>query len=363
MSQYYFSAGPAVLPRSVLKQAQASLLDIDGRRTNILELSHRSQRFEDIIQTAEELLRELMAIPDNYRVLFLQGGASTQFSMLPLNVARGKTAYYQVAGHWGKKAYLEALTLAREIEVKPILLASSEADAFEYIPTFDPKILDAEAAYVHITTNNTIEGTALYDLPQTNGIPLVADMSSNILTYPYQVEDFAMIYASAQKNMGPAGVIVVIIDEDFLNQEPTLSSMWDYRVQAEAHSLYNTPPTFSIYVLSLVLDWLKGMGGVAKMAKRNQEKAQLLYDYLDQSRFYHNPVRYADQRSMVNVPFTCPNPALDALFIQEAEARGLYGLQGHSSVGGMRASLYNAFPKEGVLALIEMMAAFEAKYQ
>lgn len=202
MSQYYFSAGPAVLSRSVLKQAQASLLDIDGRGTNILELSHRSQRFEDIIQTAEELLRELMAIPDNYRVLFLQGGASTQFSMLPLNVARGKTAYYQVAGHWGKKAYLEALTLAREIEVKPILLASSEADAFEYIPTFDPKILDAEAAYVHITTNNTIEGTALYDLPQTNGIPLVADMSSNILTYPYQVEDFAMIYASAQKKYG-----------------------------------------------------------------------------------------------------------------------------------------------------------------
>lgn len=171
MSQYYFSAGPAVLPRSVLKQAQASLLDIDGRGTSILELSHRSQTFEDIIRTAEELLRELMAIPDHYRVLFLQGGASTQFSMLPLNVARGKTAYYQVAGHWGKKAYLEALTLAREIEVKPILLASSEADAFEYIPTFDPKILDAEAAYVHITTNNTIEGTALYDLPQTNGIP------------------------------------------------------------------------------------------------------------------------------------------------------------------------------------------------
>ncbi|VTS36517.1 phosphoserine aminotransferase [Streptococcus pseudoporcinus] len=249
MTIYNFSAGPAVLPKPVLERAQAEMLDYQSSGMSVLELSHRSQEFETIIKEAENLLRELMGIPDHYKVLFLQGGASTQFSMIPMNLAKGKKAYYHVDGSWGKKAYTEALKLAQIIPFEPLLLASSEKDHFNKIPLYDKAVIDPEAAYVHITTNNTIEGTAIYDLPDTNGVPIVADMSSNILAVRYQVEEFGMIYAGAQKNIGPAGVTVVIIREDLLDQEqePILSSMLDYKVHVQAHSLYNTPPVYSIY--------------------------------------------------------------------------------------------------------------------
>ena len=242
MTIYNFSAGPAVLPKPVLEQAQREMLDYQGSGMSVLEMSHRSKEFDNIIKEAEKLLRELMAIPDNYKVMFLQGGASTQFTMLPLNLAKGRKAYYLVGGSWGKKAYAEAVKLSKSVPFEPLLLASSEDTVYDHIPTFDPKDIDPEAAYVHITTNNTIEGTSIYDLPDTNGVPIVADMSSNILAVRYNVEDFALIYAGAQKNIGPAGVTVVIVREDFLNDEPTLSAMLDYRIQAEAGSLYNTQP-------------------------------------------------------------------------------------------------------------------------
>ena len=246
MTIYNFSAGPAVLPKEVLKKAQAEFLDYAQSGMSVMELSHRSKEFDDIIKEAESLLRELMAIPDNYRVLFLQGGASTQFSMIPLNLAKGGKAYYLVAGSWGKKAYTEAVKLSKTVPFEPILLASSEDLNYTEIPSFDEKEIDPQAAYVHLTTNNTIEGTAIYDLPATNGVPIVADMSSNILAAQYRVEDFGLIYAGAQKNIGPAGVTVVIVREDLLNDEPVLSSMLDYRIQADNGSLYNTPPTFAI---------------------------------------------------------------------------------------------------------------------
>ena len=252
MTIYNFSAGPAVLPKPVLEQAQGEMLDYQGSGMSVLEMSHRSKEFDNIIKEAEKLLRELMAIPDNYKVMFLQGGASTQFTMLSLNLAKGRKAYYLVGGSWGKKAYAEAVKLSKSVPFEPLLLASSEDTVYDHIPTFDPKDIDPEAAYVHITTNNTIEGTSIYDLPDTNGVPIVADMSSNILAVRYNVEDFALIYAGAQKNIGPAGVTVVIVREDFLNDEPTLSAMLDYRIQAEAGSLYNTPPAYSIYIAKLV---------------------------------------------------------------------------------------------------------------
>ena len=356
MTIYNFSAGPAVLPKPVLEQAQREMLDYQGSGMSVLEMSHRSKEFDHIIKEAERLLRELMAIPDNYKVLFLQGGASTQFTMLPLNLAKGRKAYYLVGGSWGKKAYAEAVKLSKTIPFEPVLLASSD-----HIPTFDPKTIDPEAAYVHITTNNTIEGTAIYDLPDTNGVPIVADMSSNILAARYNVEDFAVIYAGAQKNIGPAGVTVVIIREDFLNDEPTLSSMLDYRIQAEAGSLYNTPPAYSIYISKLVFEWVKAFGGVDKMEEANREKSGLLYDFIDQSDFYTNPVKNPAQRSVANVPFVTPSKELDAQFVAEATALGFKNIKGHRSVGGMRASLYNAFPRQGVVDLIAFMKQFEAE--
>ena len=282
MTIYNFSAGPAVLPKPVLEKAQREFLDYQGSGMSVLEMSHRSSEFDAIIKDAESTLRELMAIPDNYKVIFLQGGASTQFSMIPLNFAKGGKAYYLVGGSWGKKAYTEAVKLSETIPFEPILLASSEKDNYNHIPTFDASAIDKEASYVHITTNNTIEGTAVYDLPDTNGVPIIADMSSNILAVRYNVEDFAMIYAGAQKNIGPAGVTVVIVREDFLNDTPALSSMLDYRIQADAGSLYNTPPAYSIFISKLVFDWVKEMGGVDKMEALNREKSQLLYDFIEQ---------------------------------------------------------------------------------
>lgn len=356
---YNFSAGPAVLPKPVLEKAQAEMLDYRSSGMSVLEMSHRSKEFDAIIKDAEYLLRELMAIPDHYRVLFLQGGASTQFSMIPLNLAKGKKAYYHVAGSWGKKAYTEAVKLSKTIPFEPILLASSEEETFSYVPTFDKDVIDPDAAYVHLTTNNTIEGTALYDIPDTNGVPIVADMSSNILAVRYKVNDFGMIYAGAQKNIGPAGVTVVIIRNDLLNSEPALSSMLDYKIQADAQSLYNTPPAYSIYIAKMVFEWVKSLGGLDQMEVKNREKSGLLYSFIEQSSFYQSPVKNPKDRSVANIPFTTPSKDLDEKFVKEAEAAGFKNIKGHRSVGGMRASLYNAFPVEGVIALIDFMRVFE----
>ncbi|MFL4357550.1 3-phosphoserine/phosphohydroxythreonine transaminase [Streptococcus uberis] len=359
MTIYNFSAGPAVLPKPVLEKAQAEMLDYRSSGMSVLEMSHRSKEFDAIIKDAEYLLRELMAIPDHYRVLFLQGGASTQFSMIPLNLAKGKKAYYHVAGSWGKKAYTEAVKLSKTIPFEPILLASSEEETFSYVPTFDKDVIDPDAAYVHLTTNNTIEGTALYDIPDTNGVPIVADMSSNILAVRYKVNDFGMIYAGAQKNIGPAGVTVVIIRNDLLNSEPALSSMLDYKIQADAQSLYNTPPAYSIYIAKMVFEWVKSLGGLDQMEVKNREKSGLLYSFIEQSSFYQSPVKNPKDRSVANIPFTTPSKDLDEKFVKEAEEAGFKNIKGHRSVGGMRASLYNAFPVEGVIALIDFMRVFE----
>lgn len=359
MTIYNFSAGPAVLPKPVLEKAQAEMLDYRSSGMSVLEMSHRSKEFDAIIKDAEYLLRELMAIPDHYRVLFLQGGASTQFSMIPLNLAKGKKAYYHVAGSWGKKAYTEAVKLSKTIPFEPILLASSEEETFSYVPTFDKDVIDPDAAYVHLTTNNTIEGTALYDIPDTNGVPIVADMSSNILAVRYKVNDFGMIYAGAQKNIGPAGVTVVIIRNDLLNSEPALSSMLDYKIQADDQSLYNTPPAYSIYIAKMVFEWVKSLGGLDQMEVKNREKSGLLYSFIEQSSFYQSPVKNPKDRSVANIPFTTPSKDLDEKFVKEAEAAGFKNIKGHRSVGGMRASLYNAFPVEGVIALIDFMRVFE----
>lgn len=359
MTIYNFSAGPAVLPQEVLKKAQAEFLDYANSGMSVMELSHRSKEFDAIIKDAESLLRELMNIPDHYKVLFLQGGASTQFTMLPLNLARGKKAYYVVGGSWGKKAYTEAVKLSKDIAFEPVLLASSEETVYNHIPSFDSSVIDPEAAYVHITTNNTIEGTSIYELPDTNGVPIVADMSSNILAVDYNVADFGLIYAGAQKNIGPAGVTIVIVREDLLNDEPILSSMLDYRIQSENGSLYNTPPTFGIYMAKLVFEHVKSLGGVAKMEAINREKSGILYDFIEQSDFYTSPVIHPADRSVANIPFVTPSKELDAKFNKEAEAEGFKNIKGHRSVGGMRASLYNAFPRQGVVDLINFMKKFE----
>lgn len=359
MTIYNFSAGPAVLPKEVLKKARAEFLDYANSGMSVMELSHRSKEFDDIIKDAEQLLRELMAIPDNYKVLFLQGGASTQFSMIPLNLAKGGKAYYIVGGSWGKKAYTEAVKLSKTIPFEPILLASSEETVYDHIPTIPTEEIDPSASYVHLTTNNTIEGTAIYDLPDTKGVPIVADMSSNILAARYNVADFGMIYAGAQKNIGPAGVTIVIIREDLLNDEPVLSSMLDYRIQADSGSLYNTPPTFGIYIAKLVFEHVKALGGVDEMEKRNRVKSGLLYDFIEQSDFYTSPVKNPADRSLANIPFVSPSAELDAKFVKEADALGFKNIKGHRSVGGMRASLYNAFPLEGVEDLIAFMKKFE----
>ncbi|WP_165329218.1 3-phosphoserine/phosphohydroxythreonine transaminase [Streptococcus tangpeifui] len=364
MTVYNFSAGPATLPKPVLEQARDELLDYQGSGMSVLEMSHRSPEFDNIIKDAEGLLRELMAIPANYKVMFLQGGASLQFTMVPLNLAQGKKAYYLVGGSWGKKAYNEAVKLSKTIPFEPILLASSEDTVYDHIPDFDPASIDKDAAYVHITTNNTIEGTSIYDLPDTNGVPIVADMSSNILAARYNVEDFALIYAGAQKNIGPAGVTVVIVREDFLNDQPQLSAMLDYRIQAEAGSLYNTPPAYSIYISKLVFEWVKNtIGGVDQMAEINREKSGLLYDFIEQSDFYTSPVKNVKDRSVTNIPFVTPSKELDAEFVAQADKLGFKNIKGHRSVGGMRASLYNAFPKQGVLDLLDFMKQFEDQHK
>lgn len=355
MPIYNFSAGPAMLPKEVLEQAQKEFLTIEDSQMSIVELSHRSVLFEEILQTAQQLLRELMEIPENYQILLLQGGASLQFSMVPLNLARGKKVLYVNSGAWAQKAIAAAQAIA---DVAVEIVATSEADHFLALPEIPVAQLDQTAAYLHLTTNETIGGISYQKIPQVGTIPIVADMSSNILANDYRVTDFGLIYAGAQKNMGIAGLTVVIIREDLLANEPVFAPLLDYKVQAQNDSMYNTPPTFAIYMAKLVFEWVQKQGGVAAMYQKAQEKAALLYDYLDQSQLFSSPVKKAD-RSLTNIPFVTGDPDLDKQFITAAQAAGLENLKGHRSVGGMRASFYNAMPEAGVRALLAFMRKFE----
>lgn len=352
---YNFSAGPSMLPEAVLEKAAAQMTDYEGCGMSVMEMSHRSADYEAIIGRAEALLRELMNIPDNYKVLFLQGGASSQFAMVPMNLMRkSKKADYVITGQWAKKAASEAAKYGQVNKV-----ASSDDKTFSYIPKLDASKFDKDADYFHITLNNTIYGTRYTTLPETGDVPLVADISSIILSEPIDVSKFGLLYAGAQKNMGPAGVTVVIIREDLitgtLEGTPT---MFDYKIHADNGSMYNTPPTYGIYICMLVLEWLKELGGIDAMYKINQEKAKILYDYLDSSKMFRGTV-VPEDRSLMNVPFVTDSDELNAKFIKEAKAKGFLNLKGHRTVGGMRASIYNAMPKEGVVALVEFMKEFE----
>lgn len=352
---YNFSAGPAVLPKAVLEQAQAELLNYNGTDMSVMELSHRSSSFVDIIERAEQQLRDLMHIPDHYKVLFLQGGATQQFSMVPANLAKGQKIQYVNTGSWATKA-IKAAQVLEDVSVEEI--ASSKADGYTSVPDIAAEAVDPEAAYLHITTNETIGGVTFHEIPNFDGVTLVADMSSNILANDYNVEDFGLIYAGAQKNLGPSGVTIVIVREDLLKEDTSLPDFFSYATQADKGSMINTPPTFAIYMVGLVLEWVAAQGGQEAMYKHAKERANLLYDYIDQSDLFVNNVK-VENRSYTNIPFLTKDPELDKKFIAEADAAGFKQLKGHRSVGGMRASLYNAFPLEGVKALIEFMKAFE----
>jgi phosphoserine aminotransferase len=355
MTIFNFAAGPAVLPHEVLQQAQAELLDWRGSGMSVMEMSHRGKDFMGIAAQAEADLRELMGIPKNYKVLFLQGGGHLQFSMIPLNLLRGKlSADYVNTGEWAKKAIDEAKKFCYVNEV-----ASNSDKNASYVPEFKRWKLDKNAAYVHYTTNETIGGVEFNWVPEVGKVPLVADMSSNILSRPYDVSKFGLIYAGAQKNIGPAGLTLVIVREDLIGHAPSgLPTMMDYKIHADSDSMYNTPPTYAIYMAGLVFQWMKRNGGVAKMEQTNIAKAKLLYDAIDASNgFYHCPVNKAD-RSRMNVPFITQGNAHDSEFIKQAEARGLMQLKGHRLVGGMRASIYNAMSLEGVQALVNFMGEF-----
>lgn len=355
---YNFSAGPAMLPQAVLEQAQSEMVDWQGSGMSVMEMSHRGKEFMGIAAQAEADLRAIMAIPDNYKVLFLQGGASSQFAMVPMNLLRGKTrADYINTGAWSTKAIEEA---ARYCEVN--VAASSESTNFADIPNRAEWKLDADAAYVHYTPNETIGGVEFHEIPDVGNVPLVADMSSTILSRPIDVSRFGMIYAGAQKNIGPAGLTVVIVRDDLLGDVvASTPSMFNYQIMADNESMYNTPPTYAWYLAGLVFAWIKNNGGLAKMAEVNQRKAALLYDAIDKSAFYSSPVR-KDCRSWMNVPFTLANADKDGDFLAEAKAAGLFTLKGHRSVGGMRASIYNAMPEEGVRTLVDFMADFESRH-
>ena len=351
-----FSAGPAKLPGPVLAQAQAELMDFRGSGMSVMEISHRSQLFDEVIKSAEARLRRLMAIPDHYAVLFVQGGAWTQFSAVPLNLMQRGQADYVDTGSWSAKAIEEA---RRYGQVR--VVASSAEDQYRHIPELTPSDFDPQADYVHITTNNTIYGTAFPHLPDTGEVPLVADMSSDILSQPYPVESFGVIYAGAQKNIGPAGLTVLIVRRDLLGQAHALCpKLLDYQTHAAKGSLFNTPPTFAIYLADLVFGWLEDEGGLEVIAARNQAKAALLYGYLDRSPLFQ-PVIAAPHRSRMNVVFRLPSPEQEQRFLAESEAEGFRFLKGHRSVGGMRASLYNAVPMASVEALVAFMQAFERK--
>lgn len=355
---YNFSAGPAVLPEPVLQQASEEMLDWHGCGMSVMEMSHRGPEFIAIHADAERDLRELLSIPNNYKVLFLQGGAAGQFAMIPLNLLRGKTsADYVSTGQWSKKAIADAKKYC-----KVNIAASSEDKSFSYIPEEAQWKLDPDAAYVHITSNETIGGVEFHWTPDTGAVPLVDDASSHILSRPIDVSRYGLIYAGAQKNIGPAGLTIVIVREDLIGHAAAATpSVFDYKVQADNDSMYNTPPTYAIYIAGLVFKWLKGLGGVSKMEQTNIAKANLLYDYLDQTEFYRSPVARAN-RSRMNIPFTLRSEALDAAFLKGAEGSGLTQLKGHRSVGGMRASIYNGMPVEGVQALVQYMREFEVKH-
>jgi phosphoserine aminotransferase len=353
---FNFSPGPAVLPEAVLQQAKDELLDWHGSGTSVMEMSHRGKEFMGIAAKAEADLRELMAIPANYKVLFLQGGASAQFAMVPMNLLRGKkSADYINTGEWSKKAIKEA-KLYGAVNVA----ASSEATKFSTVPPQKDWKLDPNAAYVHYTPNETIGGVEFNFVPETGGVPLVADMSSTILSRPIDVTKYGLIYAGAQKNIGPAGLTIVIVRDDLLGQVlPGTSSMFDYKIHADNESMYNTPPTYAWYIAGLVFEWLKKNGGIKAMATTNQRKAGKLYAAIDASGgYYKNPVEIVS-RSWMNVPFTLKDDKLDESFLKGAKAAGLVQLKGHRSVGGMRASIYNAMPEAGVDALIAFMQDFK----
>ena len=352
---YNFSAGPAVLPEEVLKEAADEMLDYRGCGMSVMEMSHRSKVYDNIIKEAEADLRDLMNIPDNYKVLFLQGGASQQFAAIPMNLMKNKKAAYIVTGQWAKKAYQEAKMYGDAVEV-----ASSADKTFSYIPDCSDLDIPEDADYVYICENNTIYGTKFKELPNTKGHTLVADVSSCFLSEPVDVTKYGVIYGGVQKNVGPAGVVIVIIREDLIRDDvlPGTPTMLKYKTQADADSLYNTPPCYGIYICGKVFKWLKKMGGLEVMKQRNEEKAKILYDFLDQSKLFKGTVVPKD-RSLMNVPFVTGDADLDAKFVKEATEAGFVNLKGHRTVGGMRASIYNAMPKEGVEKLVAFMKKFE----
>ena len=355
---YNFSAGPAVLPEAVLKEAAAEMLDYRGTGMSVMEMSHRSKSYDDIIKAAESDLRDLLQIPDNYRVLFMQGGASQQFAMVPMNLMKNRVADYIITGQWAKKAHKEAGMYGQANVV-----ASSVDKTFSYIPDCSDLPISENADYVYICENNTIYGTKYKKLPNTKGKTLVADVSSCFLSEPVDVTKYGLIFAGAQKNVGPAGTVIAIIREDLIREDVLdgTPTMLRYKTHADAGSLYNTPPTYGIYICGKVFKWLKEMGGLEEMKKRNEKKAKLLYDFLDQSRLFKGTVEKKD-RSLMNVPFITGNEEMDALFVKESKAAGLENLKGHRTVGGMRASIYNAMPMEGVEKLVAFMDEFEKKW-
>lgn len=355
---YNFSAGPAVLPEEVLKEAAAEMLDYKGTGMSVMEMSHRSKSYETIIEDAESDLRDLLHIPENYKVLFLQGGGSTQFAMVPMNLMKNRVADYIITGQWAKKAHKEA-----SIYGKANAIASSADKTFSYIPDCSDLPVSEDADYVYICENNTIYGTKFWTLPNTKGKLLVADQSSCFLSEPVDVSKYGLIFAGAQKNVGPAGTVIVIIREDLITEDVLegTPTMLRYKIHADAKSLYNTPPTYGIYMCGKVFKWLKSKGGLEEMKKINEEKAKILYDFLDESKLFKGTVVKKD-RSIMNVPFITGNEELDALFVKESKAAGLENLKGHRTVGGMRASIYNAMPKAGVEKLVGFMSDFEKKH-
>ena len=355
---YNFSAGPAVLPEEVLKEAADEMMDYKGTGMSVMEMSHRSKAYETIINEAEADLRDLLSIPDNYKVLFLQGGASQQFAMVPMNLFKNGVGDYIITGQWAKKAYQEAKLYGTANAV-----ASSADKTFSYIPDVSDLPISEDADYVYICENNTIYGTKFKTLPDTKGKILVADLSSCFLSEPVDVSKYGLIFAGAQKNVGPAGVVIVIIREDLIREDvlKETPTMLRYKTHADAKSLYNTPPAYGIYICGKVFKWLKNLGGLEAMKKINEKKAAILYDFLDQSKMFHGTVATKD-RSLMNVPFVTGNEELDALFVKESKAAGFENLKGHRSVGGMRASIYNAMPLEGVEKLVSFMRDFEEKH-
>lgn len=355
---YNFSAGPAVLPEEVLKEAAAEMMDYKGCGMSVMEMSHRSKDFENILNEAEKDLRELMNIPDNYKVMFIQGGGHIQFAMVPMNLFKNKVGDYIITGQWAKKAYEEAKLFGTANAI-----ASSADKTFSYIPDCSDLPVHDNADYVYICLNNTIYGTKFPELPNTKGKDLVADISSCFLSEPLDVKRFGILWGGVQKNVGPAGLAIAIVREDLITEEvlPGTPTMLRYKTYADSDSLYNTPPTYPIYICGKVFKWLKKQGGLEAMKIRNEEKAQLLYDFLDASELFKGTVEKKD-RSIMNIPFVTGDEALDAAFVKEAKAAGFVNLKGHRSVGGMRASVYNAMPREGIVALVEFMKAFEKNH-